>query len=97
MHVVMHVHHLTKVWDQIRGLWKCKQGQKVHTCLHATLRRGWADMERWVDMHTCTDACTPPDQSVNHIGGGWNMHIGLHFVYTYIKGVVQTLQVGQHV
>ena len=41
----------------------------MYCCIYTTIQRGGADVERWVDMHTCTDAYT-------HCA--WDKHIGPH-------------------
>ena len=35
-----------------------------HTCLCANMQRGGVEVESWVDMHTCTDACTHSNWSI---------------------------------
>ena len=56
--VLMHVHILTKVWDQKTGDWDMHAGPQMgtHVCTQLCKWDG-ADSGSQVDMYTCTDAC----------------------------------------
>ena len=41
MHVLMHVHILTKEWDQGRGDWNMQAGPHRSTHLHTPMQREW--------------------------------------------------------
>ena len=64
IHVLMHVHILTKVSDQKRvtgtHTWdKTRMYMSVHKCAG-----GGVDLGSQVDIYSCTDACTHPNQGV---------------------------------
>ena len=64
IHVVMHVHILTKVWDQMRGYWDVHTGPHRGTHLCTQLCKGWRSMAFQMDKYTHTDACLQPSQDV---------------------------------
>ena len=65
VHVLVHAHILTKVWDQNRGDWNLHTGWHSSTHFCTQLCKGvGADMESWLDIHTHTDACTHSNQYI---------------------------------
>ena len=64
-HELKHVHILTKVWAQMRGDWDMHMGPLMgaHVCMQLCKGSG-RDVRSWVDMHTCSDACTHSKQDV---------------------------------
>ena len=56
--LLMHVHILTKVWDQGWHDFDTHSVTQVHPCFHVSMQRGQPDIGSDLHMHTCTDACT---------------------------------------
>ena len=54
----MHVHILTKVWEQKWGDWKTHIVLHGFPCFYVTMYRGQTEMGSQMDINTYTDACT---------------------------------------
>ena len=77
IHVLVHAHILTKVWAQKVGDWNMYTRPNMIAHFPTTMQRAEADMESWVDMHTCTDAFTLT-KVLHQMKGDWDTQAETH-------------------
>ena len=64
IHELMHIHIVTKVWDQMRSDWDIHMGlHRVYNCVQLCKGVG-ADVQSQGGMHTWTNACTHSNQGI---------------------------------